>query len=114
MELQTKNTHGGYRPGAGRKRGAVDKITINGLLNTLSAMTGDRPYEELLIEDFLSARNEGDKQLTLKYHNLIMSKVMNTANRVEIEPITNSLEAKQAAFAEALARLTATTVQAVD
>jgi hypothetical protein len=100
------NGRGGARPGAGRPRGSRSEITIKSLLETLDKKTGGRDYEELLIEDFLSARDHNDTQLMLKYHNLILNKVMNSLARVEVTDSKDAIEAKQRAFAEALARLT--------
>lgn len=98
--------HGGARKGAGRKPGSRDQITIKSLLEALDRKTGGRDYEELLIEDFLDARNNNDTQLMLKYHNLILNKVMNSLARIEVTDSKDAVEAKQRAFAEALARLT--------
>jgi hypothetical protein len=105
---KTTNTkgHGGARKGAGRPKGSRDQVSIKNLLETLDAKTGGRDYEDLLIEDFLQARNYGDTQLTLKYHNLILNKVMNSLAKIEVTDSKDAIEAKQAAFAEALAKLT--------
>ena len=101
-----KGKVGGARPGAGRPKGSRDQITIKALLETLDKKSGGQDYEELLVEDFLAARNRGDTQLTLKYHNLILNKVMNTLARIELNDSTDAIEAKRQAFADALARLT--------
>jgi len=98
--------HGGARKGAGRKPGSRDQITIKSLLEALDRKSGGRDYEELLVEDFLDARNNNDTQLMLKYHNLILNKVMNSLARIEVTDSKDAVEAKQRAFAEALARLT--------
>ena len=103
---KTKSGHGGKRPGAGRPKGSRDQVSIKSLLETLDKKTGGRDYEELLVEDFLTARDHGDSQLTLKYHNLILNKVMNSLARIEVTDSKDAVEAKQQAFAEALARLT--------
>lgn len=97
---------GGPRPGSGRKKGSTEQVTIDGLLAALKEKSGGKPYEELLVEDFLGARNRADTQLTVKYHNLILNKVMTTMAKIEITEPQDAIEAKQAAFAEALAKLT--------
>jgi hypothetical protein len=97
---------GGAGRGQGRKKGSRDQVSIASLLETLDKQTGGRDYEELLVEDFLAARNEGDKQTTLKYHNLILNKVMNSLAKIEVTDSADAVAAKQAAFAEALAKLT--------
>jgi len=104
--ISYKGQRGGYRHNAGRKKGSRDQITIKSLLDALDKQTNGRDYEELLVEDFLQARNEGDKQTTLKYHNLILNKVMNTLAKIEVTDSAEAVAAKQVAFAEALSKLT--------
>lgn len=101
-----KSNLGGARPGAGRKKGSKNHISVGDLLSSLEQRSGGQRYEELLIDDFLSARNEGDKNTILKYHNLILNKVMNTLAKVEVADSQDAIQAKQAAFAEALSKLT--------
>lgn len=97
---------GGVRPGAGRPKGSTEYVTIEGLLTSIKTQTKGKNYEEILVEDFLQARNRGDSQLTVKYHNLILNKVMNTLARIEVTDSADAVEAKQLAFSEALAKLT--------
>lgn len=97
--------NGGRRPGAGRPKGARDQITIKTLLETIAKKSGGNSYEEILVEDFLDARVHGDKTLVMKYHNLILQKVMNSLAKLEIADSTEAVEAKKEAFAAALARL---------
>jgi len=96
---------GGARAGAGRPKGAREHISIKQLLEALEAKSGGRDYEDILVEDFLEARMNNDTQTTLKYHNLILNKVMSNMAKIEITDSKDAIEAKQAAFAEALARL---------
>lgn len=103
--LTKKSGRGGARAGAGRPCGSVDKVTINGLLQRLAERTNNQDYEAMLVEDFLQARATNDTQLTLKYHTLILNKVMPALNRVEVTNNENTIEAKQAAFSVALAQL---------
>jgi len=102
-------SHGGYRPGCGRKMGSKDAITISGLLDQVFTQAQGRDYEELLIEDFMKARNNNDNATVIKYHNLILSKVMNSLAKVEVTDSADAVAAKQAAFADALAKLTGVT-----
>lgn len=96
---------GGARVGAGRPKGATP-ITIEGLLQSVKDKANGQQYEEILIDDFMKARLAGDTHLTLKYHNLILNKVMNNLAKIEITEPQDAIEAKQLAFAEALAKLT--------
>ena len=100
------NAKGGYRPNAGRPKGSKDNVTIKHLLENIYKQTSGKDYEELLIEDFLQARAQDDKQTVIKYHNLILSKVMNTLTKIEVNEPADAIAAKQLAFAEALAKLT--------
>lgn len=104
--ISYKGQRGGYRHNAGRPKGVKPAVTITGLLSELSKQTGGRNYDELLVEDFLQARNEGDKVTTLKYHNLILNKVMNTLAKIEVTDSAEAVAAKQLAFTEALSKLT--------
>lgn len=99
-------SRGGARTGAGRPKGTRNEITIKNLLEQVYTKAGNRNYEELLVEDFMAARLNNDTQLMLKYHNLILGKVMNTLAKVEVTDSTDAVEAKKAAFAAALAKLT--------
>jgi len=102
---EKKKQHGGYRPGAGRKAGGKNQVTIENLLDTLHQKTGGHSYEQLLIDDFLEARITNDKQLVMKYHNLILNKVMNSLARIEVTDSADAVELKKLAFADALAKL---------
>ena len=97
---------GGVRKGAGRPKGSTEQVTIAGLLEALQIQSKGKNYEELLVEDFLQARTRGDTQLTVKYHNLILNKVMNSLAKIEVTDSQDAIEQKQLAFAEALAKLT--------
>lgn len=111
MNSNEKKKRGGARPNSGRPKGSRDQITIRGLLETLDQKSGGRNYEELLVEDFLDARNNNDTQLMLKYHNLILNKVMNSLAKIEVTDSSDAVEAKRAAFADALAKLTGVSQQ---
>lgn len=102
----TQGKHGGARPGAGRKKGSKNAITIENLLTVLEQKNKGQSYESILVDDFMEARMNHDTQLTLKYHNLILNKVMNNLAKIEVTDSADAVEAKQIAFAEALARLT--------
>jgi len=106
IEQPKKKVKGGARPGAGRPKGGTNQVSVIGLLTALEAKTGGVPYEEILMEDFLKARQNNDTQLTVKYHNLILNKLMTHTTKIEVTDSQDSIDAKQTAFAEALAKLT--------
>ena len=101
-----KTGHGGARKGAGRPKGSKAHISVGDLLTSLEARSGGQRYEDLLVDDFLTARNEGNKDAVIKYHNLILNKVMNTLAKIEVEDSADAVAAKQLAFAEALSKFT--------
>lgn len=102
----TKGQHGGARPGSGRPKGTRGEITVKNLMEQVFKQSNGREYEELLVEDFMAARANNDTQLMVKYHHLILNKVMTTLARLELTEPTDAVEAKKAAFAAALAKLT--------
>lgn len=95
---------GGARPGSGRQKGSKNHITIAGLLEQVQKQSKGDDYEELLVRDFLDARNGPNKDLLLKYHNLILNKVMSSLAKIEVNEGADSVESKKLAFAEALAK----------
>lgn len=101
-----KKPRGGARPGSGRKKDGRNQLSVGGLLETLEHKAGGKPYEELLVNDFLQARQSNDTQLVIKYHNLILNKVMTNMAKIEVTDSSDTIEAKKVAFAEALAKLT--------
>jgi len=101
-----KKKHGGARSGAGRPKGSKNTISVHQLLDQIHQQANGQDYEELLIRDFLEVRNGHNKELLLKYHHLILNKVMNTLAKVEVTDSADTVEAKKQAFAEALAKLT--------
>jgi len=105
-DIAKKKGRGGYRPGAGRPKGAKNLITVGGLLDQVYQQSKGQDYEALLIQDFMEARDSHNKELLLKYHNLILNKVMNSLAKIEVTDSEDAIEAKKVAFAEALAKLT--------
>lgn len=104
--IKEKSKRGGRREGSGRPAGSKNKInkaTITTVLEKLYDRTG-QVYEDLLLEDFLAARKSNDA-LAHKYHTLLAGKLMPDLNAVEVQDNTEAVEAKQAAFAAALATL---------
>ena len=111
METKTKvkvSSRGGSRPGAGRKPGVKNSVTIADLLLAIDKSTG-LPYVELLAQDFQQARANNDNGLVQKYHQLIMNKVSATLTSVEVSDNQDAVEAKKTAFTDALAAIQALT-----
>ena len=102
----TNNKHGGSRNGAGRPKGSGNSISVKTLLESIESKIG-MPFEESVAEGYRDALQSGDKHLQHKWTNLIMSKVMSTQTKIEVEDHRNSIEAKQEAFKVALANMMA-------
>ena len=100
-----KSGRGGARPGAGRPKGSTDRVTIAGLLGAIEDTNG-QTYLDILAEDFRLARTQ-DRNLTQKYHHLILNKVAATLTNVEVTESDDAVAAKALAFQDALAKLTA-------
>jgi hypothetical protein len=112
MELNAKtgkpkiSSRGGARPCAGRNPGSRVNVTIKHLLEVLDQRSGGRSYEELLVEDFLQAR-QTDTGLAMKYHHLIGNKLLATLNAVEVVDSEDAVATRAAAFAAALSAVRA-------
>ena len=103
MRYSTKSpSRGGARAGAGRPRGSGNKISAGDLIREIQIRTG-QDYTELLVEDFLRARVQDDKNLAQKYHLLISSKVLADRIDIEVNEDEDTVTAKRTAFAAALA-----------
>ena len=102
------SSRGGARKGAGRPKGVRNKVTVQDLLAAIDTQTG-QSYEELLVSDFIAARQGNDNHLIHKYHTLISNKILSTLASVEVTDSEDAVRAKQAAFAEAMAQITGIT-----
>ena len=92
------SSRGGARPGAGRPKGAKDRVTVSGILEALDTRTNGRTYEELLVEDFVNARLDGDTQLVHKYHTLLSNKFVANLNDIVVEEVGDEVEGKRTAI----------------
>lgn len=95
-------SRGGVRVGAGRPKGSKDRVTVTGILEALEAKTNGKTYEEILIEDFISARFSGDTQLIHKYHTLLSNKFIANLTDITVENVGDDAETKRLAFLQAL------------
>ena len=101
---QKKSNRGGARPGAGRPKGSTERVTVDQILATLEQYSG-QTYAELLARDFTDAHTAADRNVILKYHNLILNKVAPSLNAIEVTDSEDAVTAKALAFQEALAKL---------
>ena len=105
LSADKRSNRGGARPGAGRPKGSRDRVTVQGLLETLHTKTGGQSYEELLLDDFLAARLADDRMLTLKYHNLIMNKLVSDKVSIDVNESEDIIAARRLAFDQAVQSL---------
>ena len=103
--LPERRGPGGARPGAGRPKGTSNKISVVGLLDEIERQSGGQTYHEILVEDFLRARVQDDRNLAQKYHHLISNKVLADRIDIEVNEDEDTVTAKRAAFAAALAAI---------
>jgi hypothetical protein len=96
--------HGGARPGAGRPKGTSNRLTAKEILDTAENMLG-KPFVVSLLEGYIDSINTGDTKNRVTYEKIILDKTATTIIEAEITDSKDAIEAKQAAFAEAMAKL---------
>ena len=103
-EKKPKGTLGGVRAGAGRPKGTTNRLTAKEILDTAENMLG-KPFVVSLMEGYIDTINSGDARNRVTYEKIILDKTATTIIEAEITDSKDAIEAKQAAFAEALAKL---------
>ena len=106
MEKKTKTEkkHGGARNGAGRPKGGTNRLTAREILDTAESMLG-KPFVVSLLEGYIDTIHSGDTRNRVTYEKIILDKTATTIIEAEITDSKDAIEQKQAAFAEALAKL---------
>jgi hypothetical protein len=95
---------GGARANAGRRKGATTKITIESLMEQIELQSG-KTYAELLTHNYVGAISRSDWNGVRDYDKAFMNKMIAERMAVEVNSPEDAVEAKQAAFAAALAQL---------
>lgn len=103
--IKVKGKNGGARPGAGRPKGSTNKITAQELIDTAESVIG-KPFIVSLLEGYQDTILQGDRKTRVMYEKMIIDKVISDKQEVEITNPEDMIEAKAAAFAEALVSLT--------
>ena len=98
-------TPGKRAPGAGRPRGSTNKLTVETVLRSIENTCG-RPFSDLLAEGYYHAITSDNNRLRFEYERMFLSKVVADKIDIDMTDSTDVIEAKQAAFAEAIAHLT--------
>lgn len=91
---QENKKHGGYRPGAGRKKGAGEKLRASVILNEIYK-TNKRGFAQLLVDELNKAILSGDTKLTAQYLTWIGNKCV--ADKLDVDH-TSDGKALQAMF----------------
>lgn len=104
---------GGARPGSGRPKGSTERVTVQSLLAALETVANGKTYPEQLAEDYMTARLDGDRATTVKYHNLIMNKVAASLTDIVVDE-TSTVENRQHAFLKALETIGTVSLQQAD
>jgi hypothetical protein len=99
------SSRGGPRKGAGRPKGSTNKIKIEDLMATIEVIAG-RPYGDLLAQNYVDAINRSDWNGVRDYDKAFMNKMIAEKVEVDVGHTEDVLQAKQAAFAQAIAAIT--------
>lgn len=85
---ENQKKRGGYRPGSGRKKGMLQKLSGSEILKQIQRTTGKR-FEELLAEHYKLAYTMQDWNAVRDYEKTILSKVV--SDKVDITTNGESL-----------------------
>jgi hypothetical protein len=110
---KTKGSWGGARPGGGRPKGALNRLSATQILDTAEVMLG-KPLIVSIMEGYIHAIRSGDTKERIQYEKFLLDKTASTVVETELTTMGDSIETKQAAFAAALANLTKTTVDSAE
>lgn len=81
LDQVKKSNRGGKRPGAGRKKGMIQKLSGSELLKQIQRTTGKR-FEQLLAEHYRDSYLRCDWNAVRDYEKTILAKVI--ADKVDI------------------------------
>lgn len=81
LEQVKKSNRGGKRPGAGRKKGMIQKLSGSELLKQIQRTTGKK-FEQLLAEHYRDSYLREDWNAVRDYEKTILGKVI--ADKVDI------------------------------
>jgi hypothetical protein len=99
-------SRGGHRPGAGRKKGSSPRYTLEDLMGQVEHHTGKTFAEQVAI-NYAQAIGREDWSGVRDYDKILLAKMVADKNEIEVVNTEDAIEAKQAAFTDALTKLTA-------
>lgn len=106
---KTKSTWGGARPGGGRPKGALNRLSATQILDTAETMLG-KPLIVSIMEGYINAIQSGDSKERIQYEKFLLDKTASTVVEAEVTNMTDNVETKQRAFQQALDNMMKNTV----
>jgi hypothetical protein len=98
------SSRGGARPGSGRKPGTTNKISATQILDSIEAETGQQ-FGTLLAQGYAESIQSNDRATRIKYEQMFLNKVVAERVEIDLNETESSVERKQQAFQEAMAKL---------
>lgn len=98
------SSRGGARVGAGRPKGSSDKITARYILEKAESVIG-KDFMTSLLEGYHDTILNGDSRNRVVYEKMILDKVSSTLMETEVLDVTDQVETKRMAFADAVQAL---------
>jgi hypothetical protein len=83
---------GGRRPGAGRKKGSVNKLSGERILQAVQKECG-KPFEQLLAEGYHASILACDMPVRQNYEKMILSKVVADKHEIDHTTLGQSMHA---------------------
>ena len=97
--------HGGARPGAGRPRGSGNRVNLEDLMMDLE-LEANMPFTQRLAINYSAAISREDWARVENYDRAFLNKLVGDRQQIEVTDSADAVEAKRAAFADALTALT--------
>jgi len=105
MNQDNKSSNwGGARPGAGRPKGTGNKIKIEDLIDAIEHQAGV-PFPQQIASNYIGAITREDWTQVQMYDRALLNKIVADKTEMEVTDSRDSIDAKQAIFAEALRQI---------
>lgn len=95
---------GGYRPGSGRKPGSTTKVRLEDLLEDVETAT-NMPFTQRVALNYAMAIDRSDWARVENYDKALLNKMVADLSHVEFTEDEDTVTAKRAAFAAAMAAI---------
>jgi hypothetical protein len=104
--MGNSSNHGGFRPGAGRKKGSGVKVKIEDLMLDVE-LAANMPFTQRVAINYVSAINREDWSRVENYDRAFLNKLVADKAEVEVIDTEDAVTAKATAFAQAMALIAA-------